>query len=103
VLFLATSGGSRIDTPGGLIKEDVDLQLRFNGDFMLCYSNCYSVLVEISPSRGGGGPPPPPPAPPGSANVSDNGVAVTQQDIRAEWLTDIFAVLSEPQNKEVCH
>jgi hypothetical protein len=42
---------------GGLIKEDVDLQLRFNGDLMLCYSNCYSIPVEKSPSRGGCSPP----------------------------------------------
>jgi hypothetical protein len=27
----------------GLIKEDADLQLRFNDDLMLCYSNCYSI------------------------------------------------------------
>jgi hypothetical protein len=55
---------------GGLIKENVDLQLRFNSDLILCYSNCYSVLVEISPFRGGLQPPP------GSANARDHWLVV---------------------------
>jgi hypothetical protein len=42
------SGGSRIETREGLIKEDIDLQVRFNCDLMLYYSNCYNILVEKS-------------------------------------------------------